>query len=155
MPDDDYSPLVRAVTAFDSNTVKARQLVYGTARDALVNQARAVQPALRKADLTKERLKLDRETEELESRAPRKASYAWLGTSRPCWPIPRFGTHGAGASSERIGNADKTGRARKNEAMNLPAIRTSQPWRLRCGRDHAVRGACKIWPFELARISSL
>jgi len=45
-------------------------------RDALVDQARAVQPALRKVDLTKERLKLDRETEELESSAPRKASYA-------------------------------------------------------------------------------
>jgi hypothetical protein len=78
MPDDYYSLLVRAVTALDGNTVKARQLVYGTARDALVNQARAVQPALREADLTKERLKLERairkvETEELESSAPKKS----------------------------------------------------------------------------------
>jgi len=44
MPDDYYAPLVRAVTALDSNTVKARQLVYGTVRDALVDQARAVNP---------------------------------------------------------------------------------------------------------------
>jgi len=98
MPDDYYALLVRAVTALDSNTVKPRQLVHGTVRDALVNQARAVPPALRQADLTKDRLNPDRairkvETEGLESGAPNKASYAWFGTSRPCWPISPLGRH--------------------------------------------------------------
>ena len=78
MPDYYYSLLVRAVTALDSNTVKSRKVVYGMARDALVKQARAVQPTLREADLTKERLKLERairkvESEELESSTPKKS----------------------------------------------------------------------------------
>ena len=78
MPADYYSLLVRAVTALDSNTVKARQVVYGAARDALVKQARAIQPALREADLTRERLKLERairkvEREELESSTAKKS----------------------------------------------------------------------------------
>jgi hypothetical protein len=78
MPDCYYSLLVRAVAALDSNTVKARKVVYGIARDALVKQARAVQPALREADLTRERLKLERairkvEREELETSAPKKS----------------------------------------------------------------------------------
>ena len=55
MPDCYYALLVRAVTALDSNTVKARKAVYRMARDVLVKQARAVNPALQEADLTRER----------------------------------------------------------------------------------------------------
>lgn len=78
MPDCYYALLVRAVTALDSNTVKARKAVYRMARDVLVKQARAVNPALQEADLTRERLKLERairkvEREELESSTLKKA----------------------------------------------------------------------------------
>jgi hypothetical protein len=77
MPDY-YSLLVRALTSLDSNTVKTRRVVYGMARDALIKQARALEPAIRESDLTQERLKLERairkvEAEELESNPSRKA----------------------------------------------------------------------------------
>lgn len=77
MPDY-YSLLVRAVTALDSNAVNTRRVIYGMARDSLVKQGRAMQPPIREADLTKERLKLERairkvEAEELEGNASKKA----------------------------------------------------------------------------------
>jgi hypothetical protein len=48
------------------------------ARDALIKQARAIEPDIREADLTQERLKLERairkvEAEELESSPAKKA----------------------------------------------------------------------------------
>jgi hypothetical protein len=77
MPDY-YSLLIRALTRLDSNTAKTRRVVYGMARDALVKQARAIEPAIREADLTKERLKLERairkvEAEELEGNESKRA----------------------------------------------------------------------------------
>jgi hypothetical protein len=61
------------------------------ARDALI-KARAMESDIREADLTKERLKLERairkvEAEELEATRPRKLSYISLGTSKMCYPI--------------------------------------------------------------------
>jgi len=75
----DYYPLlVGALAALDSNTEKTRRLVYAMARDALIKQARAIEPEIREADLTKERLKLERairkvEVEELERSPTKKA----------------------------------------------------------------------------------
>jgi hypothetical protein len=78
MPDHYYSVLIRALMEFDSSSSKARRVVYEMARNALVKQARAMEPAIREADLTKERLKLERairqvEREELESNPSKKA----------------------------------------------------------------------------------
>lgn len=78
MMSDYYSLLVRSVTALDNNTINTRRAVYGMARDALVKRGRAMQPPIREADLTKERLKLEKairkvEAEELESDASKKA----------------------------------------------------------------------------------
>lgn len=75
---DYYSLLVRALEALDSNTMMARRQVYRIARDALVQQACAIEPAIRGTDLTKERLSLERairkvEAEELEGDASKKA----------------------------------------------------------------------------------
>jgi hypothetical protein len=81
----DYYPLlVRALAALDINTAKTRRVVYGMARDALIKQARAIEPDIHEVDLTKERLKLERatrkvEAEELESSPGKKSSH----TSRP------------------------------------------------------------------------
>jgi hypothetical protein len=75
----DYYPLlVRALSALRSNTTKTRRIVYGMARDALVKQARAIEPDIREAELTRERLKLERairkiEVEECESSPAKKA----------------------------------------------------------------------------------
>lgn len=73
-----YSLLVRALAALETNTVKTRQVVYEMARHALIKQARAIEPEVREADLTKERLKLERairkvEAEELQSNPAKKA----------------------------------------------------------------------------------
>jgi NurA-like 5'-3' nuclease len=78
MTDDYYSLLVRALRELESNTVMTRRVLYGTVREALVKQARAMEPAMREADVTKERLKLERairkvEMEELESNGSKKA----------------------------------------------------------------------------------
>ncbi len=77
MPDY-YALLVRAVTTLDNNTAKARRTIYEMARAALVRQIRAIEPAIREADLTSERLKLEQairkiEREELESNESKKA----------------------------------------------------------------------------------
>lgn len=77
MPDY-YSLIARAVAALDGNTMKTRRVVYGMARDALIKQDRAIEPDIREADLTQERLKLERairkvEAEELESNPAKKA----------------------------------------------------------------------------------
>ena len=75
----DYYPLlVRALSALHSNTMRTRKVVYGMARDALIKQARALDPEIREADLTKERLNLERairkvEAEELEGNPAKKA----------------------------------------------------------------------------------
>jgi len=73
-----YPLLVRALSALDSNTERTRRVMYGMVRDTLIKQARAIEPEIRQADLTKERLKLERairkiEAEELESNPAKKA----------------------------------------------------------------------------------
>lgn len=167
MPDCYYSLLVRAVTALDSNTVKISKMVYGMARDALVKQARAVTPALREADLTRERLNLERairkvEKEELESSTPKKAHIRLVRHSRRCWPISRFDSHsicGTFRTDRSARRADRKSRQNRprseNVPMNLPAIRMCQAWRVHCHRDHVAQGMVnKIRAFELAGISS-
>jgi hypothetical protein len=75
----DYYPLVaRAIEALDNNIPPERRILYEEARAVLIKQLRAVEPAIRESDVTKERLKLEQairkvEREELEADPFKKA----------------------------------------------------------------------------------
>ena len=65
--------LARAVNGVDMSTAEARHAVYERARNALVAQLRFNQPALSKADITKERLALEEAIRKVEAEAARNS----------------------------------------------------------------------------------
>jgi class 3 adenylate cyclase len=65
--------LARAVNGVDMSTAQARHAVYERARNALVAQLRFNQPALSKADVTKERLALEEAIRKVEAEAARNS----------------------------------------------------------------------------------
>jgi hypothetical protein len=73
-----YPLIVRAIGALDENTARTRRMAYERARQALVRHLRAIEPAVRESEVTRERLKLEQairkvEEEELESNVSKKA----------------------------------------------------------------------------------
>jgi hypothetical protein len=80
----DYLPLLsRAVMGLDRNTGEARRAVYDRARQALVNQLRAMNPPLVESDITRERLALEDAIRRIET----QTGQAELGAERPP-PVP-------------------------------------------------------------------
>jgi hypothetical protein len=70
----DYLPLIaRAVEGLDRNSGEARRALYERARNTLVTQLRAVEPALSESEITKERLALEDAIRKVEADAARKA----------------------------------------------------------------------------------
>jgi hypothetical protein len=83
----DYQPLLaRAISGLERNSGEARRAIYDRARQALLNQLRAVNPPLADPDITRERLALEDAIRKIETqaaqanpeatRAPRPASAA-------------------------------------------------------------------------------
>jgi hypothetical protein len=84
----DYLPLIsRAVEGLDKSTGEARRALYERARNALVTQLRAVEPALSESEITKERLALEDAIRKVEADAARKARTE-LRETRPPAPAP-------------------------------------------------------------------
>ena len=66
----DYQPLLaRAIGNLERNTGEARRAVYDRARQALLNQLRAVNPPLSDPDITRERLALEDAIRKVETQA--------------------------------------------------------------------------------------
>src|SRR5712675_195971 len=66
----DYQPLLaRAIGALERNTGEARRAIYDRARQALLNQLRAVNPPLADPDITRERLALEDAIRKIETQA--------------------------------------------------------------------------------------
>jgi hypothetical protein len=66
----DYLPLLsRAVAGLAPNTGEARRAVYDRARQALVNQLRAMRPPLAESEITRERLALEEAIRRIETQA--------------------------------------------------------------------------------------
>jgi hypothetical protein len=66
----DYQPLLaRAISGLERNTGEARRAIYDRARQALLNQLRAVNPPLADPDITRERLALEDAIRKVETQA--------------------------------------------------------------------------------------
>jgi hypothetical protein len=69
----DFQPLLaRAVAALDPNTGEGRRGIYDRARQALLNQLRAVTPPLADSDITRERLALEEAIRKIETESAQK-----------------------------------------------------------------------------------
>src|SRR5262249_61333000 len=89
----DYQPLLgRAIGNLERNTSEARRAVYDRARQALLNQLRAVAPPLSDTEITRERLALEEAIRKIETQAaqanpePSRSSRTPPATGRP--PAP-------------------------------------------------------------------
>jgi hypothetical protein len=66
----DYQPLLaRAIGGLERNSGEARRAIYDRARQALLNQLRAVNPPLADSDITRERLALEDAIRKVETQA--------------------------------------------------------------------------------------
>src|SRR5258706_8291774 len=84
----DYQPLLaRAIGALERNTGEARRAIYDRARQALLNQLRAVNPPLADPDITRERLALEDAIRKVETQAAQANPEA--RAPRPAAPAPR------------------------------------------------------------------
>jgi hypothetical protein len=92
----DYQPLLaRAIGNLERNTSEARRAVYDRARQALLNQLRAVTPPLSDPEITRERLALEDAIRKIETQAaqanpePARASRIPAAAPRPTAAPPR------------------------------------------------------------------
>jgi len=91
----DYQPLLaRAIGNLERNTSEARRAVYDRARQALLNQLRAIAPPLSDTEITRERLALEDAIRKIETQAaqanpePARASRHPAAAPRPAAPTP-------------------------------------------------------------------
>jgi hypothetical protein len=85
----DYQPLLaRAIAGLERNTGEARRAVYDRARQALLNQLRAVNPPLADPDITRERLALEDAIRKVETQAA-QANPETVRAPRPPSVAPR------------------------------------------------------------------
>jgi len=84
----DYQPLLaRAIGGLERNTGEARRAIYDRARQALLNQLRAVNPPLSDPEITRERLALEDAIRKVETQAAQADPEA--ARSRPPSAAPR------------------------------------------------------------------
>jgi hypothetical protein len=80
----DYFPLIsRAVAGLENNTGENRRALYESARNALVNQLRSVEPALEESEITRERLALEESIRKVEAEAVKRARVEEEAVSAP------------------------------------------------------------------------
>lgn len=85
----DYYPLIsRAVSGLEKNSGENRRALYERARKALVDQLRAVQPALSETDITRERLALEESIRKVETDAVRHTRQPAPSAAPPVSPPP-------------------------------------------------------------------
>jgi len=95
----DYQPLLaRAVAALDPNTGEGRRGIYDRARQALLNQLRAITPPLADSDITRERLALEEAIRKIETESAQKNPHP----VRPSIPRAPAVPPTQGASAPRI-----------------------------------------------------
>jgi hypothetical protein len=128
----DYQPLLaRAIGGLERNSGEARRAIYDRARQALLNQLRAVNPPLADLDITRERLALEDAIRKVETqaaqvnpeatRAPRPPSAA----PRP--PVPAAPRAPAAAAAQ----------PRPSAPPRVPAMGLAEP---RMAASAAARG---------------
>jgi hypothetical protein len=80
----DYQPLLaRAIGGLERNTGEARRAIYDRARQALLNQLRAINPPLADPDITRERLALEDAIRKVETQAAQANPEAARGPRAP------------------------------------------------------------------------
>src|SRR5262249_56827588 len=85
----DYQPLLaRAIGNLERNTSEARRAVYDRARQALLNQLRAIAPPLSDPEITRERLALEDAIRKIETQAAQANPEPARVSPRPA-PAPR------------------------------------------------------------------
>jgi hypothetical protein len=85
----DYQPLLaRAISGLERNMGEARRAIYDRARQALLNQLRAVNPPLADPDITRERLALEDAIRKVETQAA-QANPEAVRAPRPPTAVPR------------------------------------------------------------------
>jgi class 3 adenylate cyclase len=98
-PRPNYHRLItHAVKGLDRSTAEARQAVYERARKAMVAQLRFNQPAVSRADITKERLGLEEAIRKVEAEAARKSPSDIPTEPRSTAPPPGVPERGAQAT---------------------------------------------------------
>jgi hypothetical protein len=97
----DYQPLlVRAIGGLERNSGEARRAIYDRARQALLNQLRAVNPPLADPDITRERLALEDAIRKVETQAA-QANPEATRAPRPPSAVPRAPAATAAAAQPR------------------------------------------------------
>ncbi|MEZ5840492.1 MAG: hypothetical protein R3D02_08700 [Hyphomicrobiales bacterium] len=94
---DYYAVLKRALSGLPNNTGEARRAVYDKARNALVNQLKAIEPPLKPSEITRQRLDLEEAIRRVESEAANAALFA----RRPAAAQPAAGAAPEVAVRER------------------------------------------------------
>jgi hypothetical protein len=102
----DYQPLLaRAIGGLERNSGEARRAIYDRARQALLNQLRAVNPPLADSDITRERLALEDAIRKVETQAaqtnPEAARAPRPPSAAPRPPAPAAPREPAAATQPR------------------------------------------------------
>jgi hypothetical protein len=130
----DYQPLLaRAIGALERNTGEARRAIYDRARQALLNQLRAVNPPLADPDITRERLALEDAIRKIETQAA-QANPEAARAPRPPSVAPRVP---AAAASVAPREPAAAAQPRPSAPPRPPAMRPAEP---RMAVSAAARG---------------
>jgi hypothetical protein len=128
----DYQPLLaRAISGLERNTGEARRAIYDRARQALLNQLRAVNPPLADPDITRERLALEDAIRKIETQAA-QANPEVTRAPRPASTAPR-----APASTAPREPAAATAQPRPSAPPRAPVMGAAEP---RMAVSPAARG---------------
>src|SRR5580704_6004869 len=131
----DYQPLLaRAIGALERNTGEARRAIYDRARQALLNQLRAVNPPLADPDITRERLALEDAIRKIETQAA-QANPEATRAPRPPSTAPRVPAAAAPAAPREPAVA--AAQPRPSAPPRPPAMRPAEP---RMAVSAAARG---------------
>lgn len=128
----DYQPLLaRAISGLERNTGEARRSIYDRARQALLNQLRAVNPPLADPDITRERLALEDAIRKIETQAA-QANPEATRAPRPASAAPR-----APAPTAPREPAAAVAQPRPSAPLRAPAMGAAEP---RMAVSPAARG---------------
>ena len=126
----DYQPLLaRAIGGLERNSGEARRAIYDRARQALLNQLRAVNPPLADPDITRERLALEDAIRKVETQAA-QANPEATRAPRPPSTVPRAPAAAATATAAAA-------QPRPSAPPRAPAMGLAEP---RMAASAAARG---------------
>ena len=149
----DYQPLLaRAIGALERNSGDARRAIYDRARQALLNQLRAVSPPLAETDITRERLALEDAIRKIETQAAQANPEMVRAARAPSAPVaPRAPASAPSASTAPREAVAAAAQPRQTAPARPPVMGAAEP---RMVAPPAARGGAPMPPRDLNRPAS-